>query len=353
MAGHYQLTQIASIVRSLEAPVTSVIHNDTSFLAGDKNGTLTKWNISDGNRSWSKNLDPSISDICIQQKVIMVANGRYLSCLASEDGEVLWSVDFDGACDLVTLNQKTVWVTSSVYEIEIGHFVGCKVHELQIKDGKIVQSIELPSKAWSLEGRGFDCIIGLGRPEPGVYSVLSQNGKLTSVTGTPNLPIVRSVASGNGYISFLTASEVAFEINPDGYLHNTEHNATCVGYRHDGQWLTSARIKEIYGQGRGETEIRIVEARDVVSSDDMTLITTDYNPTEGILDFGNSKINWSHEGEVTSYCGHGNIMSVGFSTGETMLLETGVIENRVESSEFPNHDDSNIRARLRMLRFEE
>ena len=155
-----------------------------------------------------------------------------------------------GHVTLVTLNQKTVWVTSSVYEIEIGHFVGCKVHELQNKDGKIVQSIELPSKAWSLEGRGFDCIIGLGRPEPGVYSVLSQNGKLTSVTETPNLPIVRSVASGNGYISFLTASEVAFEINPDGYLHNTEHNATCVGYRHDGQWLTSARIKEIYGQER-------------------------------------------------------------------------------------------------------
>ena len=162
MEGHHQLNEIASFVRLLPTPITSVTHNENEVIAGDKGGNISKWCISNGRISWSRQLDPSVSDIHIVNNLVMVASGKYLYCLTLEEGSILWSVSFDGACDLLSPNEKTIWVTSSVYEIEIGHYVECKVQELDIQKGVLIQSVDLPSKAWSIESVGSDCILGLG-----------------------------------------------------------------------------------------------------------------------------------------------------------------------------------------------
>ena len=78
------------------------------IIAGDKGGNISKWCISNGRISWSRQLDPSVSDIHIVNNLVMVASGKYLYCLTLEEGSILWSVSFDGACDLLSPNEKTV-----------------------------------------------------------------------------------------------------------------------------------------------------------------------------------------------------------------------------------------------------
>ena len=56
---------------------------------------------------------------------------------------------------------------------------------------------------------------------------------------------------------------------------------------------------------------------------------------------------------VTSYSGNGDRISIGYSTGEIILLESRVVENRAQAEGVNGEDRSEIRARLRMLRFED
>ena len=353
MEGNHHLNEIASFVRQLPTQITSVKHDENDLIAGDKGGIVSKWCISNGRRSWSRQLDPSVSDIHIVNNLVMVASGKYLYCLTLEEGSTLWSVSFDGACDLLSPNEKTIWVTSSVYEIEIGHYVDCKVQELDIQKGVLIQSVDLPSKAWSIESIGSDCILGLGRPNPGVYFIRNRTGKLEPITDAPDLPIVESTRSVKESISFLTASGTAFEIDSRGRLQNIVDEATCVGYRHDGTWLCQS------AEGKNELNVnddfptRLVEARFVVCSETMTATMTKSDPTKGIIYTNNLNLKWFHSGEVTSYSGNGDRISIGYSTGEIILLESRVVENRAQAEGVIGEDRSEIRARLRMLRFEE
>ena len=352
MEGHHQLNEIASFVRLLPTPITSVTHNENEVIAGDKGGNISKWCISSGRISWSRQVDPSVSDIHIVNNLVMVASGKYLYCLTLEEGSILWSVSFDGACDLLSPNEKTVWATSSVYEIEIGHYVDCKVQELDSQNGAMIQSLDLPSKAWSIESTGADCILGLGRPDPGVYFIRSGTGKLDPKTEAPDLPIIESVRSFKGCISFLTASGTAFEIDSRGRLQNIVDEATCVGYRHDGSWFCQSSKSNNGLNVSDDSLIRLAEARFVVCSETMTVTMTKSDPTKGIIQLNNLDVTWSHRGEVTSYNGQGDRISIGFSTGEIILLESKVVESRARAADINGEDRSEIRARLRMLRFE-
>ena len=56
---------------------------------------------------------------------------------------------------------------------------------------------------------------------------------------------------------------------------------------------------------------------------------------------------------MTSYSGNGDRISIGYSTGEIILLESRVVENRAQAEGVNGEDRSEIRARLRMLRFED
>ena len=353
MEGHHHINEIASFVRQLPTQITSVKHDENDLIAGDKGGIVSKWCISDGRRSWSRQLDPSVSDIHIVNNLVMVASGKYLYCLTLEEGSTLWSVSFDGACDLLSPNEKTIWVTSSVYEIEIGHYVECKVQELDIQKGVLIQSVDLPSKAWSIESIGSDCILGLGRPNPGVYFIRNRTGKLEPITDAPDLPIVESIRSVKESISFLTASGTAFEIDSRGRLQNIVDEATCVGYRHDGTWLCQSAQGKNGLNVNDDAPTMLVEAKFVVCSETMTAIMTKSDPTKGIIYTDNLNLRWFHSGEVTSYSGNGDRISIGYSTGEIILLESRVVENRARGEGVHGEDRSEIRARLRMLRFED
>ena len=97
----------------------------------------------------------------------------------------------------------------------------------------------------------------------------------------------------------------------------------------------------------------LVEAKFVVCSETMTAIMTKSDPTKGIIYTDNLNLRWFHSGEVTSYSGNGDRISIGYSTGEIILLESRVVENRAQAEGVNGEDRSEIRARLRMLRFED
>ena len=195
--------------------------------------------------------------------------------------------------------------------------------------------------------------MGLGRPNPGVYFIRNRTGKLEPITDAPDLPIVESIRSVKESISFLTASGTAFEIDSGGRLQNIVDEATCVGYRHDGAWLCQTSKRKNGSSVSDDSLTRLAEARFVVCSETMTVTMTKSDPTKGIIQLNNLDVTWSHRGEVTSYNGQGDRISIGFSTGEIILLESRVVENRAQAEGVNGEDSSEIRARLRMLRFED
>ena len=85
----------------------------------------------------------------------------------------------------------------------------------------------------------------------------------------------------------------------------------------------------------------------------MTVTMTKSDPTKGKIEVNNLDVTWSKRGEVTSYNGQGDRISIGYSTGEIILLESTVVERRARAADVNGEDTTEIRARLRMLRFEE
>lgn len=350
MNGNARLSDLSSLVRSLKSSVTTIAQNAESFIAGDTEGIASAWSVSDGAPLWSINLEPSISSIVFADEIVAIAHGASITAVNSDDGTLIWSIPVDGACDFVVFDGQSLWVTSSVYEIEIEDYVACRIMRIEPLQGVVEQSIPLTSKAWTLDAFGQGCILGLGRPQPGIYTTQTGKDDLLHLEGSPRVPISRSSRSSDNRMSFTTSDFHAIQIDQTGKIIDTVKDVSLAGFAHDGRWIA-------YNQnGRAEnTESRAENLKGIpqhlTSTDEMTLLAMKKPDFSGVISIGKIRMNWTHTNEITIANSHLDRTVLGCLNGEIFLLETNVLKRRITKLEFSDDDDSLIRARLRMLRF--
>lgn len=350
MNSNARLSDLSSLVRSLKSSVTTIEQNAESFIAGDTEGIASAWSVSDGAPLWSINLEPSVSSIAYADAIVAIAHGASITAVNSDDGTLIWSIPVDGACDLVVFDGQSLWVTSSVYEIEIEDYVACRIMRIEPRKGIVEQSIPLKSKAWTLDAFGQGCILGLGRPQPGIYTIQTGNDVLHHLEGTPRAPISRSSTSADNHMSFTTSDFQAIQIDQNGKIIDTVKRVFLAGFMHDGRWIT-------YNQNEGaeNTEPLLEQLKGIpqylTSTGEMTLLAMKKPELSGVISIGKMRMNWTHTDEITVVHSHLDRTVLGCLNGEILLLETNVLKRRITKSEFSEDDDSLIRARLRMLRF--
>lgn len=345
-----RLSDLSSLVRSLKSPVTTIAQNAESFIAGDAEGIASAWSVSDGAPLWSISLEPSVSSIVFADEIVAIAHGGSITAVNSDDGTLMWSIPVDGACDFVVFDGQSLWVTSSVYEIEIEDYVACRIMRVEPRRGVVEQSIPLTSKAWTLDAFGQGCILGLGRPQPGIYTIQTGKDDLKHLEGSPKVPVSRSSASADNRMSFITSDFHAIQIDQTGKIIDMVKDVSLAGFAHDGRWIT-------YNQngGAGNTESRSENLNGIpqhlTSTDEMTLLAMKKPDFSGVISVGKIRINWTHTDEITTVHSHLDRTVLGCLHGDILLLETNVLKRRITKTEFSDDDDSLIRARLRMLRF--
>ena len=352
MNSNARLSDLSSLVRSLKSRVTTIAQNAESFIAGDAEGIASAWSVSDGSPLWSINLEPSVSSIVFADEIVAIAHGASITAVNSDDGTLIWSIPVDGACDFVVFDGQSLWVTSSVYAIEIEDYVACRIMRIEPRRGVVEQSIPLTSKAWTLDAFGQGCILGLGRPQPGIYTIQTGKDDLHHLEGCPRAPISRSSKSPDNRISFTTSDFHAILMDQTGKIIDTVKDVSLAGFTHDGRWIT-------YNQngGTGNTEPFSKDLSGIpqhlTSTDNMTLLGMKKPGYFGVISIGKIRMKWTHTNEITIAHSHLDRTVLGCSNGDIYLLETSVLKRRITKSEFSDDDDSSIRARLRMLRFGE
>ena len=345
-----RLSDLSSLVRSLKAPVTTITQNTKSFIAGDAEGIVSAWSVSNGAPLWSINLEPSVSFMAFADGIVAIAHGASITAVNPNDGAIIWTIPVDGACDFVVFDEQSLWVTSSVYEIEIEDYVACRIMRIEPLRGVVEQSIPLPSKAWTLDAFGRGCILGLGRPQPGIYTITSGKDDLYHLEDTPNAPISHSSISSDNRMSFTTSDSQAIQIDQVGKIIGTAKGVALAGFTHDGRWTTYNQNGET-GSAEPDDEDLNGFPKHFTSTDEMTLLVTRKPDSSGTVFIGKKRMNWTHTSEITIVHSHLNRTVLGCLNGEILLLEDNVLKRRIVKSEFSEEDDSLIRARLRMLRF--
>jgi len=349
MNGSARLSDLASLVRSLKAPISAIAQDTSSFIVGDSEGTVSAWSVLDGAHLWSIEVEPSVSSIAVADNIVAIAHGASITGINYDDGAVIWANSVEGACDLVAFDEQSLWVTSSVYEIEIQDYVACRIMRIEPRQGLVEQSIPLASKAWTLDIFGRGCILGLGRPQPGIYTLQIGQDGLKHLEGTPRIPIIRSSTSSDNRISFTTSDYQAIQIDQTGEILNLEKDVLLAGFRHDGKWTRYSERGEVdnqKNQPEGFDEIPY----HFTSNDEMTLISTNKPESSGVISLGKTRMNWTHSSEITIVQSYLDRTILGCLDGEIFLLENKVIKRRIKKPEILSQDDSSVRARLRMLR---
>lgn len=349
MNGSARLSDLASMVRSLKAPVSAIAQDANSFIAGDSEGTVSAWSVLDGAHLWSIEVEPSVSSIAVADNIVAIAHGASITGVNYDDGAVIWANSVEGACDLVVFDEQSLWVTSSVYEIEIQDYVACRIMRVEPHQGLVEQSIPLASKAWTLDIFGRGCILGLGRPQPGIYTLQIGQDGLNHLEGSPRIPIIRSTTSSDNRISFTTSDQQAIQIDQTGEILDLEKDVLLAGYTHDGKWIRYGESGEL-DKEKNQAESFDEAPHHFTSNDEMTLISTKKPESSGAITLGKTRVNWAHSSEITIVQSYLDRTILGCFDGEIFFLENKVIKRRISKSEFFNHDDSSIRARLRMLR---
>lgn len=352
MNSNARLSDLSSLVRSLKSHVTTIAQNAESFIAGDAEGIASAWSVSDGSPLWSINLEPSVSSIVFADEIVAIAHGASITAVNSDDGTLIWSIPVDGACDFVVFDGQSLWVTSSVYAIEIEDYVACRIMRIEPRRGVVEQSIPLTSKAWTLDAFGQGCILGLGRPQPGIYTIQTGKDDLHHLEGCPRAPISRSSKSPDNRISFTTSDFHAILMDQTGKIIDTVKDVSLAGFTHDGRWIT---YNQNGGTGNTEPFSKDLSAipQHLTSTDNMTLLAMKKPGYFGVISIGKIRMKWTHTNEITIAHSHLDRTVLGCSNGDIYLLETSVLKRRITKSEFSDDDDSSIRARLRMLRFGE
>lgn len=347
----YSLSDISSIVRQLPSKVTSIFQRGSYMVAGDKDGSLACWSLDKGNLRWEVALDPSVSDICSGGDFFIVAHGGRLTSVSMETGLSSWSTKLDGASDYVVCNGRSIWVTSSVYEVEIGDYTHCKITEVEKESGTIMSSHSLDSKAWALEIFGEGCMIGTGRPSPGAY-LLDSDGDCRIIDMAPKLPVVKSILSPEGRISFMTSLGTAYEIDQSCKITNISDDVSCVGYLHNGDWIALSQ-KEYIDTLKIPQEDGQEYRSEIISAEEMTIITKCSNETNGIWKSQDDTVYWTRErDELTAVSGQDRYIILGFLSGKIFVLEKDVVSRRSTMGAFSMGNKSEMIERLRMLRIE-
>ncbi|MAD73032.1 MAG: hypothetical protein CL973_04495, partial [Euryarchaeota archaeon] len=191
------IEDLASFVRDLGSECTTLNMGDNFLLAGSKIGRITLWDTNTGQEKWTTEVEGPISDLGIDERIYLTASAE-LHAIDKENGAIEWSVDIGGSSDMIEINREKIFVTSSLYEIEVQDYTETTFFIFD-KGGKLITNIDFEEKPWFMGKQNHKIILGIGRPRCGILTIDDEYNISHSKTDRDS-PVNMGIKTNNGFL---------------------------------------------------------------------------------------------------------------------------------------------------------
>ena len=191
------IEDLASFVRDLGSECTTLNMGDNFLLAGSKIGRITLWDTDTGQEKWTTDVEGPISDLGVDQRIYLTASAE-LHAIDKENGTIEWSVDIGGSSDMIEINEEKIFVTSSLYEIEVQDYTETTFLIFD-KSGTLITTINFEEKPWFMGKQNHKIILGIGRPRCGILTVDGEYDISHSRTDGDS-PVNMGIKTNNGFL---------------------------------------------------------------------------------------------------------------------------------------------------------
>ena len=346
------LEEIASFVRDLGSECTCLVIHKNMLISGSKDGRIVSWDIDNGHEKWQCKVDGPISDIGISDRIYFTASAE-LHAMKIETGELEWTVDIGGSSDLIKIDNDSIWVTSSLYEIEVQDYTETTLLKFD-RNSKLIKKIIFEEKPWFIGMSSNDLVLGIGRPRCGCLFVNSDY-VLSHKKIEGNSPITMGIETELGFLlghsnGMVTEIKdgvmdiIQFEEYPISSVLKNEHYL-CVG--NDNGTIISSKDWERNFVGKIDCLIKIdspIWASNTANENNIYVLDEDN---------GNTKYKINHDSRVRLIKYINGKIALSDQKGKVILLEEDVVFRRLnEVSEIVQDQEKRdlLKKRLRALR---
>ncbi len=352
MIQSHKLEDLASFVRDLESECTCLVFHNNALIAGSKKGKIVAWDINDGRELWNLKVDGPISDIEISDRIYLTASAE-LHAIEITSGKLEWTKDIGGSSDFVKVDKDTIWVTSSLYEIEVQDYTETTLFQFE-KNSKLIKSINFEEKPWFMVMQEDNVVLGVGRPRCG-YLIVNKKCEISHKAIEGNSPITLGVETDSGFllghsdgkiteVKDKTEKIMQFEESPiTSILANEEF--WCLG--NDKGSILSSKNWEKNFEGRIDC---LIDERNMIWS----AISTNKNNIYLLnKDDGEIKFITNHDSRIRLMKNRDGKIAISDSGGKVIFLEEEIVSRRLNDGKKVSNDSEKrdlLKKRLRALR---
>ena len=348
----HRLEELASFVRDLGSECTCLIIHEDILIAGSKNGKIMSWDIRDGHEIWSLKVDGPVSDIEVSDLIYLTASAE-LHAIDIENGSLEWTRDIGGSSDLIKVDKESIWVTSSLYEIEVEDYTETTLFKFD-KSSKLIKSIIFEERPWFMTVDKNDLILGIGRPRCG-YLIVNSKYEIIHEEISGDSPITSGIRTKSGFllghsngtmteIKNRKARKIELEKSPITSIIGSDE-FWCLGDE-KGAILSSNNWKK-YVSSRIDC---LIEVNNLVWA-----AATNNENRIYLLNKNNGDVKYtvSHDSRIRLMKHIGGIIAISDDNGKLILLEEEIVFRRLDSIKENIQDQEKrnlLKKRLRALR---
>ena len=345
------IEDLSSFVREIDSECTTLNMNQKYVIAGSKSGKITCWDVDSGKENWNIYVNGPISDLSLSDEIYVTASAE-LHAIETESGKLKWSIDIQGSSDLVYVDDEFVYVTSSLYEIEIEDYTETTLFQFD-KNGNLNWKIEFEEKPWFIGKISGEIILGIGRPRCGYLSVNEKsNISHWQIEESPvNMGITTNLGFLLGHSNGIVVESINGKIrkfqcgNDPISAMNSNNESWQVGNK-NGRILTSDNI-EVELDGNIDS---------ILESERFFWVSTSTNENSVyLLDKKNGSIKhqFSHRSRIRFMRLNDNNLTMSDDEGMIMLFDLDRLDKKIEpkNEEVEDLERRNLlKKRLRELR---
>ena len=346
-----RIEDLSSFVREIDSECTTLNMNQKYIIAGSKSGKITCWDVDSGKENWNIDVNGPISDLSLSDEIYVTASAE-LHAIETESGKLKWSIDIQGSSDLLYVDDEFVYVTSSLYEIEIEDYTETTLFQFD-KNGNLNWEIEFEERPWFIDKKNGEIILGIGRPRCGYLSV-NEKGNI-SHWQIEESPVNMGVSTNLGFLLGHSNGIVVESINgkirkfqcgnyPISAM-NSNNEYWQVGNK-NGRILTSENM-EVKLDGNIDS---------ILETDKFFWVCTSTNENSVYLldkKNGSIKYQFSHRSRIRFMRSNDNSLTISDDEGMIMLFDLNKLDKKIESKneEVEDLERRNLlKKRLRELR---
>ena len=346
------IEDLASFVRDLGSECTTLNMGDNFLLAGSKIGRITLWDTNTGQEKWTTEVEGPISDLGIDERIYLTASAE-LHSIDKENGAIEWSVDIGGSSDMIGINGEKIFVTSSLYEIEVQDYTETTFFIFD-KSGKLITSIDFEEKPWFMGKQNHKIILGIGRPRCGILTVDGEYNISHSKTDGDS-PVNMGIKTNKGFLLGHSNGSITEIIDTDRKSIQCGNDSITAMSSAGFSWQVGDKNGNIFSSDGWRKKLgnrinSIVEAKHHI----WVSVTSEKN-TVYLLDKkdGGIKHQFSHNNKIQLMELEDDNLAISDEEGKIMFFDMKTLDKRIKTVVEVSKDSERrnlLKKRLRALR---